>query len=536
MPLPENIRRVDLLVAHWAQATPAACAGAAGTTRLSYAALQARIERYARGLLARGVRPGDRVATLSPPNPDFLVCFLATASIGAIWVGLNPRYQLDELKYVMADSEPSVLLTRTRIGDRDFGTDIRALAAATPSLRTIVALDMPEPRPPLDGFLSRDDFERLGDAVGPAHHDAAGAAIGGDDPCLIVYTSGSTGRPKGALLRHRALVDCAIAQNRIWPVSPLVMLNYFPINHAACVADVSMPVLAAGGTLVFMEQFDPAAAMALIERERVTLWGSVPSTFQMQLALPDFAAYDLSSVQLIVWSGAAAPEPLIRQLMPLAPNLATNYGMTETLVSTALPPSRDLDALMNSVGAAMPGVEIRLVTPDGRDAPPGDAGEIQVRSPFNLQGYWRLPAATAEALTADGYFRTGDIAVRRPDGNYRIAGRLKEMYKSGGYNVYPREIEMVLEDHPDVAMAAVVAAPDPLWQEVGVAYVVGHARIDAGGLAADLAADLERHCRARLANYKIPKRFVIEPALPLLPIGKIDKMALKQRAAADAKG
>lgn len=283
-----------------------------------------------------------------------------------------------------------------------------------------------------------------------------------------------------------------------------------------------MPVLAAGGTIVFMEQFDPAQALQLIQDEAVTYWASVPSTFQMQSTLPDFASYDLNSVQLIAWGGAAAPEPLIRWLLTVCPNLATNYAMTETMVTTALPPTSDIEALSNSVGPAFPGVEIKLMQADGSEATPGEPGEIWVRSQYNLAGYWQRPSATAEAMSDDGFFKTGDLGVLRPDGNYRIVGRIKEMYKSGGYNVYPREIETVLEAHPSVAMAAVVSMPDPLWQEVGVAYLVADGKIDL-----DAVAD---HCRAHLANYKIPKQFIVEASLPLLPVGKVDKVELRRRA------
>jgi acyl-CoA synthetase (AMP-forming)/AMP-acid ligase II len=279
-----------------------------------------------------------------------------------------------------------------------------------------------------------------------------------------------------------------------------------------------------GGTTIFMESFDPAQCLALMQAERVSVWGSVPSVFQMQLGLPNFDDYDLSAVQMILWEGAAMPAELITRLLRICPRLATNYGMTETTSAiTIVEPTNDEDVLAHSVGYAFPGVEVRLADSDGREPADGTAGEVQARSRLNLLGYWRRPDATAEAFTADGYFKTGDLAVRRPDGRYRIVGRLKEMYKSGGYNVYPREIEATLERHPAIALAAVVATPDPLWDEVGVAYVVPR--------EATTAAELERHCRAHLANYKVPKRFVIADELPLLPIGKVDKRALSERAA-----
>jgi acyl-CoA synthetase (AMP-forming)/AMP-acid ligase II len=214
------------------------------------------------------------------------------------------------------------------------------------------------------------------------------------------------------------------------------------------------------------------------------------------------------------------PAEMIARLRQIKPRLATNYGLTETCsAATILPPTADLDQLANSVGGAFPGVEIRLADENGAPVPDGTPGEVQVRSPCNMLGYWNNEAATEAAFTADGYLRTGDLAVRRPDGLYRIVGRIKEMFKSGGYNVYPREVEAALEAHPAVALAVVVSRPDPLWQEVGIAFVVPRAAVDAG--------DLEAWVRERLANYKIPKRIVITHDVPLLPIGKVDRRALE---------
>lgn len=521
IPSPPLLPRISDYAAWQAEHRPQAEALVLGERRVSFQALHESVEALARALLAAGVGKGDRVATLQTPHPDYLTVFLATASIGAIWVGLNPRYRLGELTHVITDAEPSVLITRTVIEDRRYHDEIEALRTGAASLRRVVAF---EGEPPADGVERMADFLARGAAVTDAQLAAARAGCGGRDPCLIVYTSGSTGAPKGALLTHDAMARFCLEQNRLWPISPYRSVNYFPVNHVGCVIDCTLPCLLAGGTLFFMEQFDPAECLALMAREKITLWGSVPSVFQMQVSLPDFEGYDLSAVQLIIWEGAAMPRELIERLQRIQPRMATNYGMTETTSAiTALAPTEDVEILSSSVGEAFPGVEIRLADADGRPVPAGAEGEVQTRSPYNLPGYWRRPDATGEAFTADGFFRTGDLAMRRPDGRYRIVGRLKEMYKSGGYNVYPREVESAIEAHPAVAQVAVVAAPDPVWQEVGIAYVEPRAEVS--------AAELEAHCRARLANYKVPKRFVIEPNLPLLPIGKIDKVALKRRAA-----
>ncbi|MCZ8130818.1 MAG: AMP-binding protein [Steroidobacteraceae bacterium] len=518
---PAGIFRVSDLLSWYAARTPHAEAAVLDDLRIDYAGLAHRVDELARALLAAGVAKGDRVATLATPHPDYFVAFLATVSIGAIWVGLNPRHRSDELAYVVGDCDPDVLLTRTRIDGRDYAAEIAAMRRAAPSLRRVVALD--EPRPEIAD--ERRAFLDSGGDVPDRVLAAARADCGGRDPCLIVYTSGSTGRPKGAMLHHEGIVQVCLLQNRVWPVPRQRVVNFLPINHVGCVVDLSCPTLAAGGCVVFMERFDAAASMELTVRERASWWISVPSVFQMQLALPEFERYDLSAVRLVVWEGAAMPEPIIRRLLEIVPTgVATNYSMTEsTGAITVVPPTTDVELLASSVGRPAEGVEVRIVGEDGRELPPGEPGEIQARSPYNMLGYWNRPQETAETLLPDGWLRTGDVAVQRPDGSYRIVGRLKEMFKSGGYNVYPREIENVLETHPAVALAAVVSRPDPLWQEVGVAYVIARTPV--------AATELEAHCRERLANYKVPKTFEIRDALPLLPIGKVDKVALRRMAA-----
>ncbi len=513
-------QNVHAIVKHWADAAPDAEAMVHEGKRTNYAQLNSRVDALARALLAAGVKKGDRVATLQTPHPDYAVVFLATASIGAIWIGLNPKYRREELAHVVRDSEPSLLFARMDIEGRSYAEDVEALCAQAKSIRRVITFDG-DPLGGGDCYLSA--FVAEGASVSTDALERARAAVDSRDPCLIVYTSGSTGAPKGALLHHQGIIAFSLKQNEIWPCDPLRTVNYFPINHVGCVIDLTMPTFAAGGAIIFMEHFDPRGCLALMAEERVTMWGSVPSVFQLQLELPDFASFDLSAVQIIAWEGAAMPRDMIIRLASMCPKLATNYGMTETTSAiTILAPTNDIDILSNTVGTAFPGVEIRLVNDRGEDAADGEPGEVWTRSQFNLLGYWRRPDATAAAITEDGYFRTGDLAVRNADGYYRIVGRLREMYKSGGYNVYPREIESVLESHPNVALAAVVSTPDPVWQEVGVAFVAPEGDID--------AATLSAYCKERLANYKVPKRIVIEPNMPLLPIGKVDKQALKRRA------
>ena len=511
--------RITDFLERWATAAPEREAAVLGDLRITYAELERRVDRVARALLAAGVKRGDRVATLSTPHPDFYITFLASSSIGAMWLGLNPRYTLDELKYVVEDAQPTVIFARTRIGDRDYCADLVELCRG--SKRDLVAFgdeDLPARAEPFGMFEGR------GTLVSDEELAQARALVEPGDAAMLVYTSGTTGRPKGAMLPHRGLVKCSEVQSKIWTADPLRILNNFPINHVGCVGDICCYVLVSGGTIVFMEQFEPDKIPAVIERERITAYGQIPAMFAMtlesvrrsdgQTVRPDF-----SSVQIIIWSGAAASRELILKLREITPRMSSSYGLTESVGSvTYVQDTDDLEILSDTIGWPHPAYEFRLASPDGTPVPVGEPGEIQVRGDFIMLGYLNRPEATREAIDDAGWLHTGDLAVARPDGAIRLIGRLKEMFKSGGYNVYPREIEIALEAHPAVRLAAVIGVPDPLYVEVGHAFVV------ATGVTDD---ELREHCRTRLANYKVPKRFTIANDLPLLPIGKVDKRALR---------
>jgi acyl-CoA synthetase (AMP-forming)/AMP-acid ligase II len=520
--LPPLLPRISDYPSWWATYEPDREALVLNDTAIGYRELASRIDELAKAMLALGIGHGDRVATLQTPCPEFVVAWLATASIGAIWVGLNPKYRIAELVAAISDAQPKLLLTRTEIDECNYTLEIAAMQGATRDSLTVVQY---ADGPVVDGALSYTQFKDGGKHIGLEDLVAARGATSGSDPCAIVYTSGSTGVPKGALLSHKGIAAFALEQNRIWPVSPHRNLNFLPINHIGCLCDVTMPAIVAGGTLVFMEQFDPAAATRALDVSELTIWGSLPTVFGLQMTTAEYQQAALGSLQLIVWEGAAMPRDTIVALLTHGVPMATNYSMTESVGSiTALRPTRDIDLLSNTVGTEFPGVEIRLVSEDGRLVSEGEVGEVQIRSAYAFVGYWCRPEETAACFSTDGFFKTGDLASRRADGHYTIVGRLKEMFKSGGYNVYPREIEAVIESHPAVHAAAVVAVADPIWQEVGTAFVVG-----APNLEAELLRDW---CRERLANFKVPKHFVLTNELPLLPVGKVDRSELRARATA----
>jgi acyl-CoA synthetase (AMP-forming)/AMP-acid ligase II len=255
------------------------------------------------------------------------------------------------------------------------------------------------------------------------------------------------------------------------------------------------------------------------------MWAQVPTMFQLTLDDPGFDPGMVACVQEIAWSGAMAPENLVRRLHALGPPLSSFYGMTETVGSVCYSDAgASLPDLARTIGRPDPRYDVRIADAEGSAAPRGEAGEIQVRGDFLMLGYLNNAEATREAFTTDGWLRTGDLAIEEPDGQFRLIGRLREMFKSGGYNVYPKEVETVLESHPAVGLSAVVATPDPLYGEVGTAFLVCNA-----GAAVDDAL-LRSHCRERLANYKIPKRFHVLDVMPMLPIGKVDRAELRRRA------
>lgn len=514
--------------AWYADRTPDAPAATQDGHVLTWSELARDVDDLARAMIEAGINKGDRVAMLAPPSPDFLTVFLATAAIGAIWVGLNPRYRHEELAYVVQDCAPSLIIGRRRVAGRDYVKDLEALAAESSADLVLIGEDELDARAhlPLGAYVAQ------GATISDEALAERKASVTTRDPCLIVYTSGSTGKPKGAVLHHEGLILPALEQGETMRGEPLCMLNYLPINHIGCVGDITALVLANGGKLAFLEQFDVETGLNVMASEGVTLWGTVPSVFEMTVAHPAFAQADLSAVRRVFWGGAAMPAPTIKALMPVATCMGTNYGLTEScgpITATGdmtVQNEKDIAFATASVGRPTRHYEVRLRAENGALVQnPGVDGEIEARGAPLFLGYWNRPDATAEAFTKDGWFRTGDVGAWLDDGRLRITGRLKEMYKSGGYNVYPREIEIALETHPAITEAAVVGVTDPVWGEVGVAFVIARGAVD--------EAELQAHCRHRLANYKIPKRFVIAPDLPRLPVGKVDKMALRRLALED---
>lgn len=495
-------------VRHYAETTPDVEASVCPSQRLTYAELLEEVNRCAVALRAAGVTTGDRVATLSLPNSQFLVTFLATVSLDAIWLGLNPKHTRRELEYVLQDAKPVVVFFQRHIAGRDYGADFES---ANSILRAqLVQFESTSPEDEVRTyreFVAAHELETSTPATPPA---------AADGPSLLVYTSGTTGKPKGALISESALISAARKRIEAWGHDELRILMNLPISHIGGAGDITCTALVAGGTLVFMERFDAREAATTIQAERISSLFQVPT--QLQLILDEAAATsaDLTGLKSVCWSGARASDALIDLLAERFPGkLGSDYSMTESVGPiTIVPLTGDLEILKRSIGWPADELEVTLDE---------DSSEILVRGDGLMLGYLNRPGATRDAIDASGWLHTGDVGRFNEDGTLALVGRTKEMFVSGGYNVYPAEVEGVLESHPDIAFAAVVPQKDELWGEVGCAFVqpLEEAQIEPRAL--------REFCRSQLANYKVPKSFRIEARLPLLAIGKIDRSGLRAR-------
>lgn len=438
---------------------------------------------------------------------------MAATSIGAVWQGLNPKYQRNEYAYLLDDARPKVVFARTSFDGRSYLDELRSLARH--ESRFVALGDTP-----LD---ASHEFVRAGQRTSGAELEQRRCAVAPENPAVIVYTSGTTGQPKGALLSHRAVVSTALAHVR-WIGRGLdCVLCPAPINHVGGLNNVCMTVFAAGGRIVFVPKVDLGLIAAATAREKPTYLVGSPTAFAMMQAIPGFSFEAYRGVyEVIVFGGAATPLAQLRELVKTGARLSSVYGQTETTgMITRTEFDAALELVSETIGRPIDGVEIRVADVQGRPVTTGQTGEIQVRGVAVMSGYLNRPEATREAFTADGWLRTGDLGMLRADGEIAFAGRLKDLFKSGGYNCYPVEIELAICEHPDVAEAAVLAVPHPTFQEVGHAFVRPRP-----GHSVDFHA-LRQFLKARIANYKIPKSWQLLDEFPKLPNGKVDKRSMQ---------
>ena len=478
--------------------TPAKAAIRFGDDTLTYATFADRIAALARGLKSRlGVGRGDRVAILSANHPDYLVLLYACARLGAMLVPLNWRLAVPEQIFILTDAAVKALVV-----EESLAAVVAPLVGALPEAR-VVGIDFAPDGLSLDALIA----EGSGDGRNP-HIDFT-------CPLLIVYTSGTTGRPKGAVLRQEALLWNGVMSQHMHDMTAADhVLTVLPMFHVGGLNIQTTPALQIGATVTLHARFAPEATLAAIARDQPTLTVLVPATMQAVIAHPAWAATDISSLRALSTGSTLVPQNLIDAFTARGVPVLQVYGSTETSpIAVYTRVGGDLTR-PNSTG--LPGLvcEARIVDADGHAVPHGTAGEVVVRGPNVLFEYWGDATATSEALR-NGWYHTGDIGVRDADGYFYIHDRIKNMIISGAENIYPAEIERVLHAHPNVVECAVVARPDPKWQEVPVAYVVCRP-----GASVD-AAELQQHVAANLARYKLPRAFIFVDELPRNAMGKV---------------
>lgn len=463
---------------------------------LSYAELDRRAGQVASLLAARGVAKGDRVAILTRNRTEFFELLFGCARLGAILVPLNWRMPPAELDGLIADAEPVLL-----IHGAEEELAVARLAVRLPALH-------------LDG-----DYPAARDAAPPGAWRGLWPAAA---TWYLIYTSGTTGRPKGVIYTYRmAVANYVNIGAAIDLASTDTTLSFLPVFHTAGINLHALPTLIAGGRVIVMDGYDGDAMVTLLEAKRLDTVFAVPTVYQSLLDHPRFAAAPLARVRHWGCGGASLPDALAVRYRELGVRVCNGMGMTETGPTAFLVDTADAWDRIGSVGKPQLLCNARIVDEADRVLPDGAVGDLQFSGPGVTPGYWRNEEATRAAFTGDGWLRSGDLARRDADGFYWVAGRRKEMFISGGENVYPAEVENVLSAHPDVIDVAVLAEADPKWGEVGRAFVQL-----ADGAARPDGAALDAFCRERLAAYKVPRRFDFVAEFPRTSAGKIQKHLL----------
>ena len=480
-----------------------------GGERLTFAELNARCNRVANAFAAAGVSKGERVALLLMNGAEFFEAYFALAKIGAVVVPLNWRLVADELEFILKDSGATRLVFDDAFAD------------------TVAELHARGERTDVRQWLQVADGETAHFAANyRAFRDAAPAAeppirARDDDMLYIMYTSGTTGLPKGVVHTHATSIwGCLTIAASTYYREQDRFLSPLPMFHVGALTPLAVSVYR-GVTSVVMRSFDPLRAWQLIERERVTIGLAVPAMLNFMLQVPNFERFDYSRWRWCITGAAPVPESLIKACADIGVELHQIYGLTESCGPATLLDADNTLKRMGSAGKAFFHTDVRVVRPNGEDCAPDEPGEVLVAGPHIMREYWNRPEATAETIV-NGWLHTGDVARLDADGFLYIEDRIKDMIISGGENVYPAEIEKVLEAHPAVTEAGVIGQPSEKWGESPFAVVV---RRDDALTEADVLA----FCRGKLAGYKQPKGVAFVDEVPRNPSGKILKRLLRER-------
>jgi malonyl-CoA/methylmalonyl-CoA synthetase len=470
-----------------------------GAASISYGEAFARAAQFAHVLAGHGLKPGDRLAVQVEKSPAALILYLAALRGGFVYLPLNSGYTPAELAYFVQDATPGLFVCSTRNKD--------AVAAALPPLKILTLSDDGE-----SGSLAEESPQ--------APRDFADAPVGMNDLASILYTSGTTGRSKGAMLAHGNLHSNAVALKETWAFSADdVLLHALPVFHIHGLFVATNVAMLSGASMLFLPKFEPDAVFAALPDATVMM--GVPTFYTRLLKDARLSPAATGHMRLFI-SGSAPllPETFKDWQARTGQTILERYGMTETNMNTSNPYRGE--RIAGSVGRPLPGVELRIVDGEGKPLPQGEIGMIEIRGPNVFQGYWNMPEKTAAEFRADGFFITGDLGTIGPDGYVRIVGRGKDLIITGGLNVYPREIEAMLDELPGVEESAVVGLPHDDFGEGITAFLI--ARDDASLSEEEVRESLS----GRLARFKLPKRVIFLKSLPRNTMGKVQKAALRE--------
>ena len=496
-----------------------------GDRRYTYGQVERQATALAAGLSELGIERGDRIALDLPNWPEFVISVFAAAKLGGIIVPLNPHFTVPELQYMLRHSEAAVCISAESFGGVDYLQLFEGLLTSLPDLQYLVTVGEED--------LWYDDriyqFEDLvssgeGRTVPPVEVNPD------EDVFAILYTSGTMGKPKGVALTHRNLLWTAAATVDALQLTPAdVVFGVTTVFHVFGLGPGLLGTMAAGGTLVMQEQFNPSEALQLIHEHRVTVHHGVPTVFITELRDPDREVCDISSLRTGIVAGAPISDEWVKRIRAeLCPGLQVAYSLTETSSTVSVTRSVDPpEKQLFTVGRPLPGTEMRVLDLDGTVLPVESLGELAVRGPGVMKGYYRQPGETVQAFDPDGYFLTGDLGIVDEDGYVHIVGRRKELIIRGGFNVYPREVEDRIHAHPAVLDVAVVGLPHEVLGELVCACVVP---VEGAIITGE---EIKEWCRGALAEYKLPDLVRFFDVFPLTGSGKVRRVELARMISAD---
>jgi len=489
-----------------------------GDLRLTWAELCSRADEFARALIAAGVQRGDAVSIWAPNSATWVIAALGTFAAGAVLVPVNTRYKGAEAHFLLAKARVTLLVVDQGFLGNDYLGMLRA-AGPLPSLRTVVTIGAGTS----DGAVPYPEFLAAAGGVDPAEVDKRIASLTPDTLCDIMFTSGTSGTPKGVMSSHAGAVRTSgawatgvglRAGDRYLIVNPLFHSFGYRAGLLACVIKRA--------TMFPQAIFDVETTLRIAQAERITVLPGPPTLYHSILDHPRLDEFDLC-VRMVATGAASVPETLMYRIRDElhVETVTSPYGLTEsTSTATICPPDASIEKMSTTVGTAIPETEVSVVDPGGQPVPPGQDGEIVIRG-FNVMlGYFEDPTATAEAIDAEGWLHTGDIGHLDDEGYLTVTGRLKEVFQTGGFNVYPVEIERLLGTHPMIAEAAVIGVPDARLGDVAHAFVVPSPESEL------TAADVIAFARERIANFKVPRDVTFLAELPHTPLGKVQKFRL----------